>query len=76
MCIFKNISYGKMWLTNNPTVYELFDKKIIYDHSIKQMFYKGLEYYDKCSLNDIYDIMNFNQFKSNWRITILTNINI
>lgn len=40
--IFKNISYGKMGLTNNKTVYNLFDKKIIYDNSVFNLFKKGL----------------------------------
>ena len=40
--IFKNISYGKMGLTNNPTVHELFDGKVIYDPDVSKLIEKGL----------------------------------
>lgn len=40
--IFKNISYGKMGLTNNKTVYDLFYKKILYDNDINNLLKKGL----------------------------------
>jgi hypothetical protein len=39
--IFKNISYGKMGITNNNKVYELFDKKIIYDSNILNLMNKS-----------------------------------
>ena len=42
--IFKNISYGKMGITNNKTVYELFDKKIIYSDNIEELVDKSLEF--------------------------------
>jgi hypothetical protein len=51
--IFKNISYGKMGITNNPTVYELFDKKIIYSDSINELVKKGLEFNNKPEKNKI-----------------------
>jgi len=51
--IFKNISYGKMGITNNPTVYELFDKKIIYSNSIDELVKKGLEFNDRPDRNNI-----------------------
>lgn len=34
--IFKNISYGRMGITNNTTVYELFNKEIIYHLDINE----------------------------------------
>jgi len=37
--IFKNISYGKMGFTNSKIVYELFDKKIIYNPCPYKLFY-------------------------------------
>lgn len=40
--IFKNISYGRMGLTNNKTVYNLFDNKIIYRSDISQLFKAGI----------------------------------
>jgi hypothetical protein len=42
--IFKNISYGKMGITNSFAVYELFDKKIIYSENIEEAIQKGLEF--------------------------------
>jgi hypothetical protein len=42
--IFKNISYGKMGITNNETVYELFEKKIIYDPNMYTSLEKGLQF--------------------------------
>ena len=42
--IFKNISYGKMGITNNETVYNLFDKKIIYSDSIDDLVKESLEF--------------------------------
>jgi len=35
--IFKNISYGGIPITNNKEVYELFDKKIIYNENIDKL---------------------------------------
>ena len=43
--IFKNISYGKMGLSNNYYVYELFDKKILYDNNIEKLCEKGIKYF-------------------------------
>jgi hypothetical protein len=40
--IFKNISYGKMGITNNITVYELYNKEIIFDNNIYQALLNGL----------------------------------
>lgn len=42
--IFKNISYGKMGITNNEAVYNLFNQKIIYSKSIEECIDKGLEF--------------------------------
>lgn len=35
--IFKNISYGQLGITNNKTVYELFNRKIIYNSDTYQL---------------------------------------
>ena len=40
--IFKNISYGKMGITNNPTVYELYNREILFDNNIFNALQKGL----------------------------------
>ena len=42
--IFKNISYGKMGITNNETVYELFEKKIIYHPDMYKSLELGLDF--------------------------------
>ena len=42
--IFKNISYGKMGITNNKAVNELFDNKLIYSENIGTLVKKGLEF--------------------------------
>ncbi len=40
--MFKNISYGKMGITNNKYVYELFDKKIIHSENIEELINKSV----------------------------------
>lgn len=42
--IFKNISYGKMGMTNNEAVYNLFNKKILYSNDISELVKQGLEF--------------------------------
>jgi len=42
--IFKNISYGKMGMTNNPIVYQLFDRQILYHHDTSELLKKGLQF--------------------------------
>jgi len=42
--IFKNISYGKMGITNSEVVYNLFEKKIIYHPDINQALQMGLAF--------------------------------
>lgn len=42
--IFKNISYGKMGMTNNKTVWELFGGKILYDQNVGNLVDKGLAF--------------------------------
>jgi len=42
--IFKNISYGKMGITNSEAVYNLFNKKIIYSSNIEELVQKSLEF--------------------------------
>jgi hypothetical protein len=42
--IFKNISYGKMGITNNKTVNELFDNRLIYHTDLDILFKKGTEF--------------------------------
>ena len=42
--IFKNISYGKMGITNNRAVNELFGNKLIYSEDIGELVKQGLEF--------------------------------
>jgi len=42
--IFKNISYGKMGMTNNDTVYHLFNDAILFDVDAIQLIKLGLEF--------------------------------
>ncbi len=45
--IFKNISYGKMGMTNNLRVYELFGKRILYNTNINDLMKAGLDFENK-----------------------------
>ena len=42
--IFKNISYGKMGITNNLAVNELFDNRLIYDNNLNNLFQKMINF--------------------------------
>jgi hypothetical protein len=42
--IYKNISFGRMPLTNNDIACELFDNNVIYDSNITNLVEKGLEF--------------------------------
>jgi hypothetical protein len=42
--IFKNISYGKMGMTNSETVYHLFNDNILYSSNTIQLMNMGLEF--------------------------------
>src|SRR3990167_4757068 len=37
--IFKNISYGRLGITNSQTVFELFEGKVIYNSDTEKLFY-------------------------------------
>lgn len=49
--IFKNISYGKMGITNNKSVNELFDNKLIYDTNIHDLMHQS-EIFEKQNYDD------------------------
>ena len=51
--IFKNISYGKMGMTNNVFVYELFDKKILFHNDIHELFKMGVNFNQQSDKNSI-----------------------
>ena len=42
--IFKNIFYGKMGITNNIIVNELFDNRLIFDTDLNELIKKGFEF--------------------------------
>lgn len=42
--IFKNISYGKMGMTNNNSVNELFDNKLLYSENIEELIKMSLDF--------------------------------
>lgn len=50
--IFKNISYGKMGMTNSNAVHEFFEKKILYSENIDELVKMGLEFEKKEDKND------------------------
>ena len=56
--IFKNISYGAIPITNAKTVYELFDKKIIYHPDSYQLGLESIKRLQTWSLNDQYKWMD------------------
>jgi hypothetical protein len=55
--IFKNISYGRMGITNNLKVYELFDKKIVYANNINNAIEKGIEFENNYDKNKLIELM-------------------
>ena len=55
--IFKNISYGKMGITNSEKVYELFNKKIIYDCNINNLIIKSINFEKNPDTNLIKELM-------------------
>ena len=58
--IFKNISYGKMGITNNPIVNELFDKKLIFDTNLNELIKKSIGFENYKYKNDvIIDLMQY-----------------
>jgi len=56
--IFKNISYGQMGVTNSKTVYELFDKKIVYNPDTYQLFYDARKRVETMTTQDLYELMD------------------
>ena len=45
--IFKNISYGKMGITNNSYVNKIFNNKLIYGSDIEQLIVEGIKFNNK-----------------------------
>jgi hypothetical protein len=57
--IFKNISYGQWGITNNKTVYDLFQGKIIYNSDTYQLFYDAQKYIKNAPISKLYELMDF-----------------
>ncbi len=57
--IFKNISYGALGITNSRTVYELFDRKIVFNEDTHQLFYDAQKKLKEWTLEDQYELMDF-----------------
>jgi hypothetical protein len=51
--IFKNISYGKMGITNNKIVNDLFDQKLIYDIDLNTLIQKCLNFENNPNKNTV-----------------------
>lgn len=49
--IFKNISYGKLGITNSSTVNELFNNELIYDPDVERLFNKAYDIISKKQVN-------------------------
>lgn len=71
--IFKNISYGAFGITNSEKVYELFQKKIIYNPDEYQLFYDAKNKLDNLDINELYELMDFVKEKHTYinRIQVL-----
>jgi hypothetical protein len=57
--IFINISAGQMGITNSYRVYELFNKKIVYNENTYQLFYDAKKRMKNWTLEDQYELMDF-----------------
>jgi hypothetical protein len=57
--IFKNVSYGKMGITNSRIVNELFEGRIVYNPDTRQLFYDAKKRMETLTLEEIYELMDF-----------------
>lgn len=56
--IFKNISYGNFGITNSEAVYNLFDKKIVYNPDCYELCNAAIEYAKNLDINQVYEQMD------------------
>lgn len=56
--IFKNISYGALGITNSKTVWELFDKKIVYDPNCYELAKKSIAASREWTVDQQYELMD------------------
>lgn len=57
--IFKNISYGQLGVTNSYRVYELFEKKIVYNPDSYNLFYDAQARSNTVTIKEIEELMDF-----------------
>lgn len=73
--IFKNISYGKLGITNSKIVWEFFGKKIVYNADLRQLFYDAKLAMERDSVPEILSQMQFVQNKHTYLNRIESLIN-
>ncbi len=57
--IFKNISYGQIGITNNPTVYKLFNHTIVYNPDTYQLFIDAKKRLETITIEELHAQMDF-----------------
>ena len=57
--IFKNISNGKLGITNNKTVYELFDRRIVYNADCYELFLEAHQKMQSLQIDELFEMMDF-----------------
>jgi len=57
--IFKNISYGKLGVTNSKRVAELFEGKIVYNPDPYQLFYDAKQRQEMLTQKELFEQMDF-----------------
>lgn len=73
--IFKNISYGKMGVTNSARVHELFEGKLVYNPDTYQLFYDAKKRMETLAPNELYDLVEFVKNKHTYLNRIETLLN-
>lgn len=73
--IFKNLSYGCLGITNSYRVWELFDRKIVYDPDSNKLFEKAEEALNEYTLESRYEMMDIIKEKHTYvnRVKMLLN---
>ena len=71
--IFKNISYGQYGVTNSKAVFDLFDRKIVYDRDTRKLFHKAYDMVKQVTLQEQLELMDIVRDKHTYinRINLL-----
>jgi hypothetical protein len=56
--LFKNISYGKMGITNSRAAYDLFEGKIVHNSDTYQLFYDAQERMNNMTVEELHELMD------------------